>query len=242
MHTELEQDRIYVAVDLMLLSVSAGRLHLLLSRRVHPPFNGLWAMPGCLVALDESADAAAHRLLEEMLPLPDIYLEQLYTFTGLNRDPRGRVISVAYLAILPAGSEERITREGETGLRGFIVDTQSRQLRLKDAEGRPLLPGDLAFDHGKIIRMGISRLQGKIDYTDIGFYFLEDRHHFALGELQTVYEVILGRPLDASNFRRSLLARYEKTERIVKTSLTDRPGRGRPSVMYSMKDRKESEG
>ncbi len=241
MHRELEQDRIYVTVDLMILTVADGKLQLFLARRVNPPFSGLWALPGCFVERDESAEAAARRLLEEMLPLPEVYLEQLYTFTGINRDPRGRVISVAYLAILPAGSGERIAGEQGIILRGFEVDTRGRELQLKDGEGKFLRPEDLAFDHGKIIAMGVTRMQGKIDYTEIGFHFLEDRHCFSLGELQTVYEAVLGRPLDASNFRRGLLARYEKNERIVRTNRTDKAGRGRPSAMYSMEDGKEKE-
>ncbi len=241
MHRELEQDRIYVTVDLMILAAAGGKLQLFLARRVNPPFNGLWALPGCFVGQHESAEAAARRLLEEMLPLPEVYLEQLYTFTGINRDPRGRVISVAYLAILPGGSGERIAGGQGIILREFEVDTRSRELQLKDGEGMVLMPGDTAFDHGKIISMGVARLQGKIDYTEIGFRFLENRNCFSLGELQAAFEAVLGRSLDASNFRRDILARYEKNGRIVRTNRTDRAGRGRPSAMYSMEDRKEKE-
>ena len=89
---------------------------------------------------------------------------------------------------------------------------------------------------GAVIGMGISRLRGKIDYTEIGFHFLEDRNRFSLGELQAVFEAVLGRPLDASNFRRGILSRYEKTGRIELTDRTENTGRGRPSALYRMTD------
>ena len=233
MHTELNQGQLYVTVDLLVLSVDGGKLQLFLARRVHPPYAGLWALPGRFVALDESAEGAARRLLDEMLPLPGIFLEQLYTFTEVNRDPRGRVISTAYLAVLPAG---RLPPETETPLRPFSAEIREGELRLTGTDGTVLRAGDLAFDHGAIIGMGISRLRGKIDYTEIGFHFLEDRTRFTLGELQAVFEAVLGRPLDASNFRRAVLSRYEKNGRITQTDRMGKAGRGRPSALYRMTD------
>ena len=95
MHRELNKDQLYVTVDLLIWTVRAGRLNLLLSRRVSPPYAGSWALPGRFIGLDESAETAVTRLLEEMLPVRGPYLEQLYTFTNVARDPRGRVISTA---------------------------------------------------------------------------------------------------------------------------------------------------
>ena len=233
MHTELNQGQLYVTVDLLVLSTGGGKLRLFLARRNNPPYEGLWALPGRFVALDESAECTARRLLDEMLPLPDVFLEQLYTFTQVNRDPRGRVISTAYLAVLPAG---KLPPEAETPLRPFRVETGEGELMLTGADGTVLRAGDLAFDHGAVIGMGISRLRGKIDYTEIGFHFLEDRNRFSLGELQAVFEAVLGRPLDASNFRRGILSRYEKTGRIELTDRTENTGRGRPSALYRMTD------
>lgn len=236
MHVELRSDQMYVTVDLMIVSVIDGGLRVLLSRRVNPPYEGLWALPGRFVGLDESAGSTARRLLDEMLPLPDVYLEQLYTFAEANRDPRGRVISVAYLAIVPEARLAGALNAPDNRLRPFRADTQSRELRLAGEDGRYLEHGDLAFDHEKIIRMGITRLQGKIDYTEIAFRFLDDSGSFSLGEVQTVFEAILGRSLDTSNFRRSLLGRYEKTGRMIQTNRTERSGRGRPSGLYCLKE------
>ena len=95
MHSALPPDRLHVAVDLLILTVKDGRLNLLLSKRENPPFAGFWALPGRMIAIDESAENAANRLLTEMLPVPEPFIEQLYTFTQADRDPRGRVVSMA---------------------------------------------------------------------------------------------------------------------------------------------------
>jgi len=97
----LRQDQVFVSVDLLILTVREGRLDLLLSRRNRPPFEGCWALPRKLVERADSAEATALKLLRERLPLREAFMEQLYTFTELNRDPRGRVISIAYLAAVP---------------------------------------------------------------------------------------------------------------------------------------------
>ncbi len=236
MHSELDQDRVHVAVDVMVLTMIGGKLHLMLARRTHPPYKGLWALPGTLVGLEESAESAARRLMKEMLPVPDVYLEQLYTFSQVSRDPRGRVISVAYLAILPSGAIDEILAGGRTALQPFGLEAESRELLLSTQGGEYLYSGDLAFDHETIIQTGIARLQGKIGYTEIGFRFLRDPRCFSLSELQSVHEAVLGKPLDASNFRRTVLTQYERTGRISPTERTEKAGRGRPSVLYRMTD------
>ncbi len=232
MHGPLAQEDIHVAVDLMILSVEGGTLRVLLSRRKAPPFEGMWALPGCFVGRDESAEQAAGRLLVEMRPPEGVYLEQLYTFTAVDRDPRGRVISVGYLAVVPAGRQDAASAEGSISLCPFTVEGE--EPRLTGPDGETLDPSLLAFDHAAIIRMGILRLRGKIAYTDIAFRFLRDPACFSLGEMQTVFEAVLGRALDASNFRRSILGRYVKTGRIVQTDRLERSGRGRPSGLYRL--------
>ena len=234
MHITLKGDRLYVAVDLMIMTFGEGKLRLLLSRRVNPPFEGLWALPGCFVGMDESAEDAARRLMEEMLPIRNVYLEQLYTFTGVGRDPRGRVVSVAYLAIVPAGGLDGML--GGTLLHCFDIDASCQIPILTGENGMRMGKEELAFDHEAIIRMGITRLQGKLDYTGIGFRFLRNAGCFSLGELQDVHEAILGKKLDDSNFRRGILGKYEKTGRIVQTEKTVRSGRGRPSGLYRLKN------
>jgi 8-oxo-dGTP diphosphatase len=129
--------------------------------------------------------------MEEMLPVRDMYLEQLYTFGGVGRDPRGRVVSVAYLAVVPAGGIGELLTRNRTLLRPFRVETGAQPPVLTGEDGCVLTGGDLAFDHGRIIGVGVQRLQGKIDYTDIAFHFLNDPGAFSLGELQAVFEAVL---------------------------------------------------
>ena len=226
----LSQDRIYVTVDLLVLTVRDGRLGLLLSRRANPPFRGCWALPGRLVALEDSAETAARKLLAELLPIGEAFMEQLYTFTDLNRDPRGRVISIAYLVILPGG--ESAETEAAHGMKAFDLRTEGSALRLNADDGTELAASDMAFDHAGIVETAVRRLRGKIGYTDIAFRFLADMDSFSLSELQTVFEAVMDRPTDSSNFRRMIRTQYEKEGRVIRTEKEDKQGPGRPSVLY----------
>jgi len=233
MHQQLAQDQLYVTVDLLILTIREGKLRLLLSRRGKAPFEGRWALPGRFVGREESAEEAARALLAEMLPVEGAYLEQLYTFSDVNRDPRGRVISMAYLVIVPW---ERLAGAlAASSFRSFTVRMDEGGLSLAEDAGSVLEPGDLAFDHDRIIETGIIRLRGKLDYTEIGFHFLENPGAFSLGDLQTVFEAALGERMDGSNFRRAILARYERSGRLSQTDQAERRGRGRPAALYSMK-------
>jgi len=233
----LSQDQVFVSVDDLILTVREGRLNLLLSRRTGPPFKGCWALPGKLVERADSAEATALKLLRERLPLREAFMEQLYTFTELNRDPRGRVISIAYLAAVPWNRLSPVLPADGQGPRLFAVSLNGGALTLTDGEGLRLTGGDLAFDHGRIIETGVQRLRGKIDYTDIAFHFLNDSRAFTLGELQTVFEAVLEKTVDASNFRRTIQNRYEETGRIAQTDRAEAPrkrGRGRPAAVYRL--------
>lgn len=232
MHETLEPGRIHVAVDILVCTVRDGALTLLLSRRMNPPFADRWALPGRFVGLDESAEAAQRKLLHEMLPVGEAYMEQLYTFTALNRDPRGRVISMAYIVIVPWGRLLKALEKEPHGLQCFAVSLGEHGLRMTAPDGTVLTAGDLAFDHGEIIRTGVTRLQGKIDYTDVGFRFLNDMSAFSLGELQVIFEAVLGKPTDSSNFRRWVRNRYEESGRIAQTAQAKPQGRGRPAALY----------
>jgi 8-oxo-dGTP diphosphatase len=193
-----------VAVDVALLSASGGALHTVLVRRNAHPHKGRWALPGGFIGLDESLDAAAARVLARGAGLDGVFLEQLYTFGAPRRDPRTRVISIAYYALLdrarldalPASDAVRIARlsvpwEGESG----------GPVEAVDGDGRPLA---LAFDHDDILGMAVKRLRGKLDYTPIGFQLLPER--FTLLDLQRVHETVLGRPVNKDSFRRRMLA------------------------------------
>lgn len=231
----LEENQIYVTVDLLPLTVAEGELRILLSRRPEAPCAGRWALFGKSVGAAQTAEDAARSLLSEMLPLEDVYLEQLYTFSELDRDPRGRVITIAHLAVLPwKRLQKALPREG---LELFRLHMRSGQLCLTGEGGESLERDDLAFDHGRIVETGLLRLQGKLQYTDIGFYFLNDTESFTLGELQTVYEAVQGHPLDSGNFRRSMQSRYIDSGRMEGTAPAKSGSRrrGRPAVRYRLK-------
>jgi 8-oxo-dGTP diphosphatase len=188
-----------VTVDCVILGFdpSAG-LQVLLIRRGAEPFVGTWALPGGFVRVSDDRDqgedleAAARRELEEETGTKISYLEQLFTFGAPGRDPRGRVISVAYMALVRASDHHVVGRDDAAEAEWFPVST--------------LLAGrrKLAFDHGEILRTGVTRLQGKVRYAPIGFSLLPPT--FTLSELQRLYEAVLLRPLDKRNFRRRILA------------------------------------
>jgi len=197
-------ERPSVTVDVALLSVVDGALFTLLLQRAEHPFKGKWSLPGGFVRPDESLDAAARRVLAEKGALEGVFLEQLYTFGDPRRDPRMRIITVAYYALVDRRRFEAATRtdldigridvpwEGETG--GAV------EVRLE----RDGTAADLAFDHAEILGTAVKRIRGKLDYTPIGFQLLG--HTFTLLELQRVHETVLGRPLNKDSFRRRMLA------------------------------------
>lgn len=236
MHDSLHQGQLYVTVDMLILTIREGKLTLLLSRRKDAPYAGRWALPGRFVGLDESAETTVRNLLGEMLPVEGAFLEQLYTFSEVNRDPRGRVISTAYLVIVPGKRLDALMKEKETPFTRFDVTTGAGGLRLAGEDGTVLIGSDLAFDHGRIIETGVQRLRGKIDYTDVGFRFLNNPDAFSLGELQTVFEAVLGKKQDSSNFRRDIRKQYEEKGRIVLTDREDKQKRGRPASLYQLRD------
>lgn len=239
MHTNLSKDRLHVAVDILLLSQTGNALKLLLSRRPSPPYQGALALPGRLVAVDHSAEETVDALLREMLPetIPSsgVYREQLFTFSDPKRDPRGRVISIAYLAIIPWQLLSPALEACPTTLECFTVSAADGEMQLSGSDGSAIDCSALAFDHSSIIRTGVARLKGKIEYTEIGFHFLNDPEAFSLGDMQRVFEAVLGRALDASNFRRFALNRYEETGKIEQTERAEKKKRGRPAALYRLK-------
>ncbi|MDD6142447.1 MAG: NUDIX hydrolase [bacterium] len=218
MHHTLKKNQLHVAVDLLILTIRDGQLCVLLSQRTEEPWKGCWALPGKLMGLEESAEACAESLLEEMLPVSGAYMEQLYTFSSVERDQRGRVISIAYLVIVPWPTLQPALEMPRVTLACFGMDAIAGQ--------------QLAFDHAQMIRTALLRLRGKIGYTEVSFQFLSQPEAFTLGQLQTVFEAVLGEKLDTSNFRRSILSRYETTGRIAQTESAVRQGRGRPAALY----------
>lgn len=178
--------KLQITVDIVLFTILERQLHVLLIRRLAEPFRGSYALPGGFVLENESVDEAAHRELQEETGVEKVFLEQLYTFGEPNRDPRGRVITVAYYALV---ANSHILRSGTDAA---------------DAAWFALnkLP-PVAFDHQNIIEYAQQRLRNKLDYSNVGFELLPDK--FTLTELQLVHEAILGANLDKRNFRRKIL-------------------------------------
>ena len=177
---------VQVTVDVVIFALREGELHVLLIQRGVSPFQGRWALPGGFIHRGESLEDAARRELEEETGVRDVYFEQLYTFGDPDRDPRGRIVTVAYYALL--------TGEAATPVAG----TDAGAARWMPARKHP----PLAFDHERILAYALERLCNKLEYTTVGFQLLPKT--FTLGQLQRVYEAVLGRPLDKRNFRRKM--------------------------------------
>ena len=177
-----------VAVDIVLFGYAGQQLHLLLIRRKYAPFADGWALPGGFVLEDEDLDAAVARELREEAGVADVYLEQLYTFGAVARDPRRRVVSVAYYGLVKPEKFE---------LSATADSLEARWFRLA---GLPAL----AFDHAEIIAVAQQRLQAKVTYQPVGFELLPDK--FLFSDLQRLYETLLGRELDRRNFRKKMLS------------------------------------
>lgn len=201
-----------VTVDLVLMTVQDGHLAVLLQRRSEEPHKGDWALPGGFVGAAESLDDAAQRILADKAGLTGGWLEQLYSFGDPGRDPRMRVVTIAYFALLP-----------EHRLRDALADRADLMLAPLGA-----LPG-LAFDHRSIVDHAAERLRGKLDYVPIAFALLPSL--FTLRALQQVHEAILGSPLNKPAFRRRML----DTGWIEGTGEREEGGAFRPAELYRVR-------
>jgi 8-oxo-dGTP diphosphatase len=179
-------DSLRVAVDIVIFTLREGSLQVLLVKRGVPPFEGQYAIPGGFIREGESLEEAALRELYEEAGVRNVFLEQLYTFGDPKRDPRGRVITVAYYAVIGSDKLSLVAGADAAEAQWFLVN------------GLP----PLAFDHRSILDYALERLRNKLEYTTVGFQLLAEK--FTLGELQAVYEAVLGRPLDKRNFRRKI--------------------------------------
>jgi 8-oxo-dGTP diphosphatase len=182
-----EHPRPALTVDCVVFGLDEGDLKVLLIQRALEPFRGRWALPGGFVRMNESLEQAALRELREETGLGDVYLEQLYTFGQVDRDPRGRTVSVAYYALVALGGRPIAAATDASNVAWFAV----RELP------------SLSFDHDRILETAVLRLQGKVRYQPIGFELLPEK--FTLSQLQHLYETILERTLDKRNFRKKIL-------------------------------------
>ena len=207
-------DRPSVTVDVVIFSLADDALQVLLIKRESPPFAQMWAIPGSFIKMDESLEEAAVRALADETGVEDVYTEQLYTFGKPGRDPRTRVITVAYFALVPHDAIHHKAGRDASETSWFAVSK---------------LPS-LAFDHAEIVEYAYRRLRYKLEYTSVGFQLLPDV--FTLTELQKAYEIILSEQLDKRNFRRKILA----AEILEETGEKKKDGEGRPAMLYRYRE------
>ena len=211
-----EYPRPALTVDCVVFGIDVNELMVLLIQRDLPPFEGEWALPGGFVHMGESLSEAAFRELQEETGLDKVYLEQLYTFGDVDRDPRGRVVSVAHYALVKL-SDHRVQAATDA----------------RDAQWFPVWDTPtLAFDHMQILTMAMERLKGKVRYQPIGFELLPRK--FTLTQLQKLYEVILERDLDKRNFRKKILA----MEILVELDEVEKDVAHRAARLYRFDERK----
>ncbi len=196
-------ERPSIAVDIVLVGIRNAGLATVLVRRTEHPQRGRWALPGGFLRMTESLDASAARVLREKAGVAGVFLEQLYTFGAPKRDPRTRIVSVAYYALVPPATFAAIEREnvaharievawpGETGGPATLLDDGGKSL-------------SVAFDHATIVGTAVKRIRGKLDYAPLGYEMLPPE--FSLLDLQRVHEIALGRTLNKDSFRRRMLA------------------------------------
>jgi 8-oxo-dGTP diphosphatase len=177
-----------VTVDCIIFGFDGQTLKVMLIQRKSEPFSKMWALPGAFVNEDESLENCAERVLMKECNISGVYLEQLFTFGTPSRDPRERVISVAYMGLVKTADFE------------LIAGNDELQIEWRDIKKVQ----DLAFDHSQILETAIQRIRGKIRYQPIGFELMNAK--FTLPQLQQLYEAILGQSLDRRNFRKKLLS------------------------------------
>ena len=177
-----------VTVDCIIFGFDGQSIKVMLIQRKSEPFAQNWALPGAFVNENESLEGCAERVLQKEGNISGVYLEQLFTFGSPSRDPRERVISVAYMGLVKTADFE------------LIAGNDELQVEWRDITKIP----DLAFDHSQILQTAIDRIRGKIRYQPIGFELMNAK--FTVPQLQQLYEAILGKSLDRRNFRKKLLS------------------------------------
>ncbi len=206
---------IKVAADAVIFTVREGKLQVLLIGMKKVPYVGAWAVPGGLIGEEETAEACARRILREQTGVADAYLEQLAAFDAPNRDALGRVVSVAYVALMPSDDVELTTTEKYADVRWWPVARLPK----------------LAYDHKDVIGVALTRIRAKLAYTNVAWSLLPKE--FPLSDLQSVYETILGRVMDKRNFRKKLLA----LDIVEPTGKLARGGAHRPAELYRFRRR-----
>lgn len=220
-----------VTADVLVFTTEEQRLQILLVKRGQFPYMNYWAIPGGFVSIEESAFEAAKRELFEETGVQNVHLEQLYTFSEPERDPRMRVISVSYMATVPKNKIEKHHFGDDadaTEIFDIFFNEKGELQLLGETDGMIVTEDMLAFDHKKIIKIAIQRLRGKIDYTPIAFEFLNDKNSFTLRELYDIFLAVTQKKEDFSNFRKKIISVFSSL--IEETGLNDNNGsQGHPS-------------
>ena len=207
-----------VTTDCVVFGFDGNSLSLLLIKRGIEPYKGTWALPGGFMNMDETAEQGALRELQEETGVKDIYIEQLQAFTGVDRDPRERVLTIAFLAFVRQEKYEVIAGDDAAQAQWFPISE---------------LP-ELAFDHKEIIRVALEKLRWKITYEPLAFRLLNKT--FTMTQVQTIYEVVLGQTFDRRNFHKKMTA----LGYIVPTDQQIR-NNGRPGTLYTFDEEKYRE-
>ncbi|MCQ2422044.1 MAG: NUDIX hydrolase [Lachnospiraceae bacterium] len=194
-----EFEKLSVAVDVLIFTVDDNHVEVLLERRDDEPFRGSYALPGALMEVHEDLEETVARCLKEEIGIDDIYTEQLYTWGELNRDPRRRVISVSYIALVNKSRCHPVAGERVSE----VIWKEVSKANVDELRGK------LAYDHGEMIAYALERLSGKVEYTSIAFHMMGEE--FTLPALQHVYEILLGKPLYKANFRKKIAEFVEET-------------------------------
>lgn len=206
-----------MTVDALVFTIiDSSKLKIALVKRAKEPFKGDWSLPGGFVNINESLEDSVKQKLSLKAGYENLYLEQLATFGDIDRDPRSRVITVAYFALTSAENFRSINSDS-------VVETALFDIKT--------LPKNLAFDHKKIIQCGLERLQNKIQYSNIAYGLLSKE--FTLTQLQKVYEVILGKTIDKRNFRKKMLT----TNLLINTKKKTSDSAHRPAELYKFKSK-----
>ncbi|MCR4902973.1 MAG: NUDIX hydrolase [Butyrivibrio sp.] len=224
-----------VTLDVVIFTLDEeNELNVLLIKRRGFPYKEHWAIPGGFLNMDESPEEGAARELEEETGLKGIHIEQFQTFGAVDRDPRMRVISIAYMAFVPkdklsvkAGDDAmdaqlfKITYD----LNGFVLIGDRNVVKERE----------FAFDHAEILRTALLRLRNRIDYTEDAFDFLKNDQAFTMYELRKIFETVKGKALDAGNFRKEFIAKYITTGLVVETGETAIEKGRRPAKTFKKK-------
>ncbi len=201
-----------VTADIVVFTIQDGKLKVLIVKRRLEPFKSKWALPGGFVRIHESLEEAAKRELREEAGVENVYLEQLYTFGNPDRDPRGRVITVAYMALINSGNVKLKARTDVSEASWFATEKLS----------------GLAFDHKKILDYALQRLRWKFEYTTVAFSLLPKK--FTISQIQEIYDIVFNKKFDKRNFAKKILSLG-----ILKEEGINRNVAHRPPMLYSLK-------